>query len=250
MNMYEMTAGVIAGGMSNFEESKDKTSLDAEKLEKLKKLLYRNRSNTREFGPKASLTPQELDLLKKEINRLTTKANVSGTNEMKGRYYNPLDQERREQAAMDADRRRFKWDELSQELAGEEEAARRANEGPWYILINGKLVRDKSKNPYTFNTLSAAQKAVKTMSEKAWNKDKKFVYTRTPKDSDVSEGKSHKCPECGGEMVSEELMNEKKDACYYKVKSRYKVWPSAYASGALVKCRKKGASNWGNKSKK
>ena len=42
----------------------------------------------------------------------------------------------------------------------------------------------------------------------------------------------------------------KKDACYYKVKSRYKVWPSAYASGALVKCRKVGAKNWGNKSKK
>jgi hypothetical protein len=58
------------------------------------------------------------------------------------------------------------------------------------------------------------------------------------------------CPHCGGEMVSEELMNEKKDACYYKVKSRYKVWPSAYASGALVKCRNKGASNWGNSSKK
>ena len=42
----------------------------------------------------------------------------------------------------------------------------------------------------------------------------------------------------------------KKDACYYKVKSRYKVWPSAYASGALVRCRKVGAKNWGNKSKK
>jgi hypothetical protein len=28
------------------------------------------------------------------------------------------------------------------------------------------------------------------------------------------------------------------------------VWPSAYASGALVKCRKVGAANWGNKSKK
>jgi hypothetical protein len=38
-----------------------------------------------------------------------------------------------------------------------------------------------------------------------------------------------------------------KDACYTKVKSRYSVWPSAYASGALVKCRKVGASNWGNK---
>jgi hypothetical protein len=41
----------------------------------------------------------------------------------------------------------------------------------------------------------------------------------------------------------------KKDACYKKVKARYKVWPSAYASGALVKCRKVGAANWGNKSR-
>lgn len=43
----------------------------------------------------------------------------------------------------------------------------------------------------------------------------------------------------------EKQIDEKKDACYNKVKSRYKVWPSAYASGALVKCRKVGASNWG-----
>ncbi|AOV60692.1 hypothetical protein N161109_089 [Synechococcus phage S-CAM9] len=41
----------------------------------------------------------------------------------------------------------------------------------------------------------------------------------------------------------------KKDACYTKVKSRYSVWPSAYASGALVKCRKVGAANWGNSKK-
>ena len=47
-----------------------------------------------------------------------------------------------------------------------------------------------------------------------------------------------------------EKLAEKKDACYYKVKSRYKVWPSAYASGALVQCPKVGAKNWGNKSKK
>ena len=40
---------------------------------------------------------------------------------------------------------------------------------------------------------------------------------------------NHICPICGGELVSEALMNEKKDACYYKVKSRYSVWPSAYA---------------------
>ena len=53
-------------------------------------------------------------------------------------------------------------------------------------------------------------------------------------------------------MMTEEQFDEaagKKDACYHKVKARYDVWPSAYASGALVKCRKVGAKNWG-KSKK
>ena len=49
---------------------------------------------------------------------------------------------------------------------------------------------------------------------------------------------------------SKAIVAEKKDACYHKVKSRYSVWPSAYASGALVKCRKVGAKNWGNKTKK
>jgi hypothetical protein len=44
------------------------------------------------------------------------------------------------------------------------------------------------------------------------------------------------------------VATEEKDACYHKVKARYKIWPSAYASGALVKCRKAGADNWGNKS--
>ena len=56
----------------------------------------------------------------------------------------------------------------------------------------------------------------------------------------------------GESKPMENQVNEegKKDACYHKVKSRYSVWPSAYASGALVKCRKKGAKNWGNKTKK
>jgi len=54
------------------------------------------------------------------------------------------------------------------------------------------------------------------------------------------------------EMILEEyceILSEKQDACYHKVKSRYDVWPSAYASGALVKCRKVGAKNWGNSKK-
>ena len=41
-----------------------------------------------------------------------------------------------------------------------------------------------------------------------------------------------------------------KDACYKKVAKRYKGGNSAYRSGAMVKCRKVGAANWGNKSKK
>ena len=57
------------------------------------------------------------------------------------------------------------------------------------------------------------------------------------------------CPECGGVSFSDLILAEKKDACYYKVKASAKVWPSAYASGRLVQCRKKGAANWGNKSK-
>jgi len=41
-----------------------------------------------------------------------------------------------------------------------------------------------------------------------------------------------------------------KDACYHKVKSRYKVFPSAYASGAIAKCRKVGAANYATGGKK
>ena len=41
-----------------------------------------------------------------------------------------------------------------------------------------------------------------------------------------------------------------KAACYHKVKAKFKVFPSAYAGGAIAKCRKVGAANYGNKSKK
>ena len=73
--------------------------------------------------------------------------------------------------------------------------------------------------------------------------------TGAAKPTYVSTDKKKKMKE---EFVSEEDKkgkgSGKKDACYHKVKARFKVWPSAYASGALVKCRKAGAANWGNKS--
>jgi hypothetical protein len=75
----------------------------------------------------------------------------------------------------------------------------------------------------------------------------KNVATKKKTNEDIP---FNECPSCRGPIVHESMMNEKQDACYHKVKSRYKVWPSAYASGALVQCRKKGASNWGNGGKK
>ena len=79
----------------------------------------------------------------------------------------------------------------------------------------------------------------------------KAINVKTEEKSCAHNGKGEKCEvhgmKCCPSVVSEE---GKKDACYHKVKSRYSVWPSAYASGALVKCRKKGAANWGNKTKK
>jgi hypothetical protein len=85
-------------------------------------------------------------------------------------------------------------------------------------------------------------------------------HKRTSKELGVKKKKSKKenvmsskLEELVGKPITEEQFDEaagKKDACYHKVKARYDVWPSAYASGALVKCRKVGAANWGNKSKK
>ena len=72
-------------------------------------------------------------------------------------------------------------------------------------------------------------------------KGDKMVPNCVPLEEDTLEEKKKK---------KKKKKKAKRDACYHKVRSRYKVWPSAYASGALVKCRKVGAKNWGNKSKK
>lgn len=38
--------------------------------------------------------------------------------------------------------------------------------------------------------------------------------------------------------IDENVLYEKKDRCYYQAKRKYKVFPSAYASGYIVRCRK------------
>jgi hypothetical protein len=76
----------------------------------------------------------------------------------------------------------------------------------------------------------------------AMSKDERNERSAKKRKEDPNPNRSGKA-----KMVTQESAGEK-DACYKKVKSRYSVWPSAYASGALVKCRKVGAANWGTKS--
>ena len=76
-----------------------------------------------------------------------------------------------------------------------------------------------------------------------------YVSTKPKKRGKKSENKMNYCQHDECVKEANYYLVEKKDACYHKVKARYDVWPSAYASGALVKCRKVGAKNWGNKTK-
>jgi len=98
---------------------------------------------------------------------------------------------------------------------------------------------------------------IEAMTEEEKMKDVKGIAKELDKAVDMHKSQAKRLRKAG---VSEENMAEgsdkkgkgsgSKDACYHKVKSRYSVWPSAYASGALVKCRKVGAANWGNSTKK
>ena len=147
-------------------------------------------------------------------------------------------------------KRAFKRREMQHELGDEDRQIRKTN----------KLsAPTKPKGMFFYNVPvgkenDARQAGLKQSKSGKWYgyQDNMFGKGKywEPKNESVKENTS-KCPECGGKLVAESELNEEgnKDACYHKVKSRYKVWPSAYASGALVKCRKVGASNWGNKSK-
>jgi len=120
--------------------------------------------------------------------------------------------------------------------------------------------RKRKEDPNANRTGAAINVATKKktnevqLDEKCWDTHKqvgmkkksgRMVPNCVPRES-VEQ--SEMCPECGGAMYSEAMINEKKDACYYKVKASAKVWPSAYASGRLVQCRKRGSANYGKKS--
>jgi len=100
------------------------------------------------------------------------------------------------------------------------------------------------------STIISAAKRLKTKMAKGEGNVEAWVQSKITKAADYLDSAADYVD--SGEMNEESDKKGKgsgtKDACYHKVKSRYSVWPSAYASGALVKCRKVGAANWGNKS--
>ena len=122
----------------------------------------------------------------------------------------------------------------------------------WVNVVTGGTCASDEPGEGTPKCVSSAKRA-------SMNKAERLSAARRKKAADP--GQQEKSDAAKPTYVStdpKKKMNEEadkkgkgsgtKDACYHKVKSRYSVWPSAYASGALVKCRKVGADSWGNKS--
>jgi hypothetical protein len=130
-------------------------------------------------------------------------------------------------------RRTFKSDVPTNELTWHRDREDRVvlpiNENDWFIQMDNELPIKLHINEEFFIPKNTYHRVIKGSSDLTVE-----VIKTTFEEGEyeiIEEGKKKK---------------KKKDACYYKVRSRYDVWPSAYASGALVKCRKVGAKNWGN----
>ena len=137
------------------------------------------------------------------------------------------------------------WDYLQSEKSDEVMEARKGDTNFGSTVTNGSWVVYDGDKVKCFKSRDGAKAYAEKNGGKVASSE---FYADNVQKQDVTE--AHQCPECGGAAYDNEILAEKQDACYSKVKSRYKVWPSAYASGALVRCRKVGAKNWGNKSKK
>ena len=134
--------------------------------------------------------------------------------------------------------------------------------GGWVNVVTGGTCASDEPGEGTPKCVSSAKRASMTKAERlsAARRKKKAdpgqqSKSGAAKPTYVSTDSPRKKKKMKEEIELTETKDKKgkgsgsKDACYHKVKSRYSVWPSAYASGALVKCRKVGAANWGNSKK-
>jgi hypothetical protein len=140
-------------------------------------------------------------------------------------------------------RRTFSKDVLDKELTWHRDHEDRIvipiNENDWYVQFDNELPKKLNIDEEFFIPKNTFHRVIKGSSdlmveiiETTFEEDE---YELLEVYEVIEEGKKKK-----------KKKKKKKDACYYKVKSRYDEWPSAYASGALVKCRNVGAKNWGN----
>lgn len=117
-------------------------------------------------------------------------------------------------------------------------------------------MKDLSKLAYKLYSMGLEKEAAKIddLIKESSKKQKVCKNCGAVNDCDAKE-----CKKCGHTKFSacKEIQENdakdkkpKRDACYYKVKSRFDKWPSAYGSGALVRCRKVGVKNWGEGDKK
>jgi hypothetical protein len=93
--------------------------------------------------------------------------------------------DRYQQDQMDQSKRDFKRREHEHEWEQEKAYSAKLaaqDRGPWYIRLNGKLIKDKQGNPYSFNSKAAANKAALTMQAKLFNQGKEFMLTTNPND--------------------------------------------------------------------
>ena len=127
--------------------------------------------------------------------------------------------------------------------------------GGWVNVVTGGTCASDKPGEGTPKCVSSSKRASMTKAERlsASRRKKKAdpgqqSKSGAAKPTYVSTDKKKMKEELVTEADKKGKGSGKKDACYHKVKASASVWPSAYASGRLVQCRKKGAANYGNKS--
>ena len=94
--------------------------------------------------------------------------------------YDRYQQDQMDQGKSDFKRREHEHEWEQEKAYSAKLSARDA--GTWYIRLNGKLIRDKQGNPYSFRGKAAANKAALTMQAKLFNQGKEFMLTTNPND--------------------------------------------------------------------
>jgi len=125
----------------------------------------------------------------------------------------------------------------------------------WVNVVTGGTCASDEPGEGTPKCVSSSKRASMTPAErKSAARRKKAADPNQQKKSNAAKPTYVSTDKPKKKMKEEMEINEadkkgkgsgKKDACYHKVKASAKVWPSAYASGRLVQCRKKGAANYG-----